>query len=248
MTAIGPIPSDTQPNILVAWGPRAEDAQSIADRLAATLADLDALTGRVTDDAAAQWLTFPEGQEVPDGEALVDFVRATVPKDDGGNPTPALGFHINVAKGATAQRAGISISLFVGASVGTPDSANRVQLSVRSNSSTQLESEFRSRAHDILKVLIEAWDPDRGTAGTVAQTVATTRGRSGPPKVAAVTWLSARFEVPEHVPGAVVTRTPIGSILTLGSLDEADTSADAATAVQQFLIDQKVFTPRQAVG
>lgn len=240
MTAIGPIPAGTNPNILVAWGARAEDAHAVAARLTETLTGLDALSAN---SEAPAWSTFPQGEQLPTGEALVEFILDAVPKDDGGKPTPALGFMFDIAKAASEQSAGMSISFFVGASV----AANRVQLSLRSNSGTQLEGDFRSGAHDILDVLIGAWQPDEGTAGTVAQTAATTLGRSGPPKVAAVTWLSERYEVPEQVPGAVVTRSHGGSTLTLGSGAEADTSVEAARAVQQFLIDQETFTARHAV-
>lgn len=216
----------------MAWGARAESAESVAARLTSTVNGLDAL------DAASPGAWVESASRVSvDASQLDEFVAGEAFRDEVGTVLPDWGYHFSIDRRAAEGVPVLQVQVKAGSGHARTAGiwVNSVDLTFRGDRETSF-AYFSENASAILELFVTAWAPDFAYAGTVPQVLATAPDRFGLPPVTAVTWLSGQFPVPERVPGAEVVDFAGGHLIYLGSAGLADSGVDAAVEVHRSLV------------
>ncbi|CAN5549094.1 hypothetical protein BH10ACT7_BH10ACT7_05940 [soil metagenome] len=226
----------------VGWGARAEDATSVAARLAATIVAVERIDG----SSPASWVDAKSRLPL-DQASLTEYVSDEVSRDESGAKTPAFGYSPRVYRPAESGLPTLEVKVTAGSGHARKAGiyVNSVFLSFLGDRQIALDY-FSERGAELLHALVEAWQPDFGHAGAVPQMLATAPQGFGLPGSSAITWLSAQFVVPREVPGVEVREFAGGHTMYLGSADAADSSVEPAVEAHRYLVDHGL-SPAAAV-
>ena len=218
--------------IKLAWRARGESVEAIAQRVLATERAIEALSS-----FESRWVEPDEFDTVPSDPASIEsFIEQWPYRDEESNVVPGRGFIFKLFRAPSDQSiSSPQVEAWVGNARprGLP---NTITVDFKGGSSERLAEEFSMTGAAILQALVEIWEPDVATAGTVDQSRATFVRGTKLPRLGAVSWFSDQFGIPERVPGAVVLPFANGSLIALGSTGAASTAGEAAGHVHGYLV------------